>query len=83
VADHRRAGRAGFNSVEGSLRGRRAGVKTGPYHPKPVCFPIRWTPVAHDTQTIIAEARAHQYAAGASHRPATADVAGIGGWRRS
>jgi hypothetical protein len=23
------------------LRGRRAGVKTGPYHPKPVCFPIR------------------------------------------
>jgi hypothetical protein len=26
---------------KGPCGGRRAGVKTGPYHPKPVCFPIR------------------------------------------
>src|SRR5512132_848862 len=26
---------------KGPCGGRRAGVKTGPYHPKPVCFPVR------------------------------------------
>src|SRR5512132_3853221 len=29
---------------KGPCRGRRAGVKTGPYHPKSVCFPVRVSP---------------------------------------
>src|SRR5215217_1922178 len=32
-------GRFSFQS-KGPCGGRRAGVKTGPYHPKPVCFPV-------------------------------------------